>query len=144
MCIRDRVEIAALDSGQFKGWRRTGFSFNAYTRPVPGVSPVCRFYVPPQYGDSHFYSASPAECSAVRAQFPQLSYEAPDVFYVGLPDTVTGVCPNNGTPVYRLWNRRPDTNHRYTTSILLRNQMLARGYVAEGYGPNAVAMCSVH
>ncbi len=138
------IEIAALDSGQFKGWRRTGFSFNAYTRPVPGVSPVCRFYVPPQYGDSHFYSASPAECAAVRAQFPQLSYEAPDVFYVGLPDAVTGFCPNDGTPVYRLWNRRADTNHRYTTSILLRNQMLARGYVAEGYGPNAVAMCSVH
>lgn len=137
------VEINALDSGTFKGWRRTGQSFNAYTRPVAGTSPVCRFYVPPQYGDSHFYSASGGECAIVRAQFPMFNYEAADVFYIGLPDTVTGVCPGDSTPVYRLWNRRADTNHRYTTSLALRNQMVARGYLAEGYGPSAVAMCSV-
>lgn len=137
------LEIAALDAGQFPGWRRTGQSFNAYNRAVHGASPVCRFYLPPPYGDSHFFSASPLECSTVRAQFPYFAYEAPDVFQINLPDFATGVCPTGDTPVYRLWNQRADTNHRYTTSIAIRNQMLARGYLAEGYGPQAVAMCAI-
>jgi chorismate synthase len=44
--------------------------------------------------------------------------------------------------VYREWNRRPDTNHRYTTSKAERDRMVALGGVAEGYGPDAVAMCA--
>lgn len=136
-------EIAALDGGRFAGWRRTGLSFNAYLHGGHGASAVCRFYLPPGYGDSHFFSASPAECAAVRQRFPYLTYEAPDVFYIDLPDFVTGECTNGGTPVYRLWNQRADSNHRYTTSIAIRNEMLARGYYPEGYGPEAVAMCSV-
>ena len=104
---------------------------------------MCRFYLPPGYGDSHFFSAAPGECADVRAKFPFLTYEAPDVFYIDLPDFRTGTCTGGGTPVYRLWNQRPDSNHRYTTSIAIRNEMLARGYYAEGYGPAAVAMCSV-
>ncbi|MEO8752760.1 MAG: S8 family serine peptidase [Casimicrobiaceae bacterium] len=137
------LEISALDTGKFAGWHRTGQSFNGYTHPAAGASPVCRFYIPPPFGDSHFFSASPAECAKVRAQFPAFSYEAPNVFYIDLPNVTTGACPAGDTPVYRLWNQRADTNHRYTTSIALRNQMLAKGYVAEGYGPQAVAMCSV-
>ncbi len=138
------LEISALDTGKLPGWRRTGQSFNAYKYPAAGSSPVCRFYIPPQYGDSHFFSASPTECANVHARFSAFAYEAPDVFYIDLPDVTTGACPQGNTPVYRLWNQRADSNHRYTTSIALRNQMLARGYVAEGYGPQAVAMCSVH
>ena len=45
-------------------------------------------------------------------------------------------------PVYRVWNRRPDTNHRYTTDPAVRDAMVAAGGVAEGYGPDAVAMCA--
>ncbi|MEO8976886.1 MAG: S8 family serine peptidase [Casimicrobiaceae bacterium] len=138
------LEISALDAGNFAGWRRTGQSFNAYTHPALGASPVCRFYLPPQFGDSHFFSASPAECATVHAQFPAFVYETTNAFYIDLPDFTTGVCPQGDTPVYRLWNHRADTNHRYTTSIALRDQMLAKGYIAEGYGPQAVAMCSVH
>ena len=40
-------------------------------------------------------------------------------------------------------NQRADANHRYTTSIAIRDQMVARGSVAEGYGPNAVALCGL-
>ena len=36
----------------------------------------------------------------------------------------------------------PDSNHRYTTDPAVKAQMLARGYVAEGYGADAVGMCS--
>jgi hypothetical protein len=45
------------------------------------------------------------------------------------------------TPVYRVWNGQGDSNHRYMLSIDLRDQMVARGFFAEGYGANAVATC---
>jgi hypothetical protein len=44
--------------------------------------------------------------------------------------------------VYRLWNGRSDSNHRYTTDPLTRVTMIARGYVAEGYGLYGVAFCA--
>ena len=136
------ADIAALDSGALKGWSRTSLSFKAYDGPAPGTSPVCRFYIPPAQGDSHFYSASPAECADVRQKFPGFSYEAPSVMYVGLPDIGTGACAPGTVPVYRLWNKRADTNHRYTTDFAVRSTMIAKGYVPEGYGPDGVAMCA--
>jgi len=78
----------------------------------------------------------------VRARFPTFVAEAPDVFHVALPDTTTGACPGGTTPVYRLWNARADSNHRYTTDPAVKAQMVARGYVAEGYGPDATIMCA--
>src|SRR5262249_25090882 len=58
-------DIDALDSGRFVGWRRTGFTFNAYPVQYNGASPVCRFIIPPEHGDSHFFSASADECNSV-------------------------------------------------------------------------------
>ena len=55
---------------------------------------------------------------------------------------MTGACPAGTTPVYRVWNNRADSNHRYLTSRDLRDQMVYRGYIAEGYGPDAVIMCA--
>ncbi len=138
-------DIVALDSGQLSGWTRTGKSFRAFASVAgggAGSSPVCRFYIPPPLGDSHFLSASPAECDATRAKFPQLSYESANVFYIGLPDTTSGACPAGTLPVYRVWNNRADSNHRYTTDRALRDQMVALGYIAEGYGPDQVGMCA--
>lgn len=134
-------DIDALDSGHFPGWVRTGKTFKAYAQAVPGTSPVCRFYLP-QPLDSHFYSASPSECADVAAKYPSFKFEAADVFYIALPDTMTGTCPSGTIPVYRLYNNRADTNHRYTTDAQIKADMLARGYIAEGYGPNATIMCS--
>jgi len=57
-------------------------------------------------------------------------------------DPPSGACPAGTGPVYRLWNQRADSNHRYTIDATIKAQMIARGYVAEGYGPEAVAMCS--
>jgi hypothetical protein len=136
------AEIAALDGSPPGGWARTGYTFGTYATPVSGSSPVCRFYIPPAYGDSHYYSASPAECAATAAAFPVLVHESPNVTYVFLPNLVTGACPINTAPVYRLWNQRTDSNHRYTTNTTIRDQMLARGYVAEGYGADPVAACA--
>jgi hypothetical protein len=136
------AEIADLDGGAHAGWVRTG---NALKSLVPGTnnaSPVCRLYIPPAQGDSHFYSASPAECAETAARFPTFIVESADVFSIGLPDPMTGACPSTTVPVYRVWNQRADSNHRYVTSRALRDQMVPRGYVAEGYGPDAVIMCA--
>ena len=131
------AEMADLDGGVHAGWVRTGLSFKAFGNAIAGASPACRFYLPPAYGDSHFYSASAAECAQIAAMYAGFVYETPATFYIGLPDAVSGACPAGWSPVYRLWNNRPDTNHRYTTSATVRQQMLAQGWVGEGYGPPA-------
>jgi len=138
----DAAEIGALDGGTHAGWQRTGQTMGAYLGSAPGFNAVCRFYMPPSFGDSHFYSASPAECSDVRVRFPGFVYESPDVFAVALPDA-GGTCPASTVAVYRLWNGRVDSNHRYTADPAIRDAMRAKGYVPEGYGPAAVAFCAL-
>jgi hypothetical protein len=144
-------DIDALDTGRFPGWARTAQSFKVFASQAsggPGVNPVCRFYIPPAHGNSHFFSASPAECAQLQQKmqtdpnYAGYVYETPNAFYIALPDTTTGACPSATVPVYRLWNQRADSNHRYTTDLAIKAQMLAQGYVAEGYGPNAVIMCA--
>jgi len=135
-------EIDALDAGQPAGWMRTGLTFNAYPQTTGNANPVCRLYLPPAYGDSHFYSASPAECADVSSRFPFFRSESAAVFYIALPDPASGACATGTAAVYRVWNKRADTNHRYTTSPVVRDRMIAAGWVAEGYGSDAVIMCS--
>jgi len=60
----------------------------------------------------------------------------------GADSMYTGACPAGQAPVYRLWNERADSNHRYTTDPGIRAAMLAKGYKAEGYGNDGVPMCS--
>ena len=103
---------------------------------------MCRFYLPPPFGDSHFYSVSAFECAQVLQKYPGFVYESPNVMYLGLPDAVTGACASAMVPVYRVWNKRLDTNHRYMTDRTLREQMAAQGWVKEGYGDDAVIMCA--
>jgi hypothetical protein len=140
----DAHEIADLDAGVHPGWARTGESFTAGTPAVTDAESVCRFYGLPAKGlDSHFYSANVGECNVVATRFADAwLFESSNVFTVDLPDTVDGSCPANTTPVYRLWNGRTDSNHRYVTDLAFRASMIARGYIPEGYGPQAVAMCS--
>ena len=135
------ADMTALDSGHLVGWQRTGYTFAS----APTLTnPVCRFYIPPAYGDSHFFSASPAECAEVQTKFPQFVYETSDAMRANVPDVITGACAAPATtPEYRVWDKRVDTNHRYTTSREVRDVMVAKGWVPEGYGPDAVAMCVV-
>jgi uncharacterized protein DUF5648 len=141
-------EIDALDSGRIAGWSRTGFVFEASATPAGGLDPVCRFYIPPARGDSHFFSASPAECAAVLEKigsdpnYGGYDEETPAAFYIALPDVASGACPRGTSPVYRLWNGRADSNHRYTADGATRDAMIARGYVPEGYGPQGAVMCT--
>ena len=144
-------DIDGLDTGRIAGWARTGQSFRVYASQASGgsgVNPVCRFYIPPQHGNSHFFSASPTECASIQQKVttdPNYSgyvSESPNVFFIALPDTTTGACPPGTVPVFRLWNQRADSNHRYTADIAVKAQMITKSYVAEGYGPNAVIMCA--
>jgi hypothetical protein len=111
-------EIAKLDSGAFSGWQRTGESFKVLD-PATGAGglAVCRFYGNPAAGlDSHFYSASATECDDVARKFPGAwMLEASNVFQLFLPTPTTGACPADTVAVYRSWNNRADSNHRYTT-----------------------------
>ena len=149
-------DIDAIESGRIAGWSRTGVELLAYSVPraefffdAPGVaSPVCRYYIPPAQGDSHFFSAAADECEAVGTQHPDYTLELRAAFYAWLPDRETGHCPYECTvygpctvPVYRLWNNRLDSNHRFTTNRALRDSMVDQGWISEGYGPNGVAMC---
>jgi hypothetical protein len=134
-------DIDALDAGVLTGWRRTGETVPAVLGSAPGVEPVCRFYIPPAQGDSHFLSVIPVECAQVRQRFDFVE-EGPLFMHEAVPDAATGACPSGYVPVYRVWNQRADSNHRYTTDPAIRDRMVAQGGVAEGYGPDAVAMCA--
>jgi hypothetical protein len=145
-------DIDALDSGRTPGWARTGESFKVMPAPASSPTPfvpVCRWLIPPQHGDSHFFSAWDVECNDILAHSmtdPNYSgyvQETTSAFYAVLPDLVTGACPAGTRAVYRLWNRRVDSNHRFTTSTATKAQMVARGYAPEGFGMDGVAMCAL-
>ena len=135
------AEIANLDAGRAPTrWTRTGYSFKAYTTSQPNTSAICRFYIPPAQGDSHFFGRSTAECNATRQAHPEFVLEASEYVYMYVP--VGGVCPPSTTQVYRAFDKRPDANHRYMTDRTVLAQMVARGWVAEGDGPDLVVMCA--
>ena len=144
----DAAEKQLLDTGFYPGWERTGESFKAYatgSSATGSINPVCRYYGDPKRGlDSHFYSADTVECVTVIVNFLSAwLLESDNVFQINLPDATSGTCPAGTIPVYRLLNQRLDSNHRYTTSTAIRAEMLAAGYLSEGYGPDGVVMCAV-
>jgi hypothetical protein len=140
-----------LDRGVLPGWARTGETFNAYPTQAPAsLVAVCRFFIPPEHGSSHFFSAKAADCAFLLAaaadpahnpSFSGYVEEDTAAFYVTLPDG-TGACPPGTLPVFRLWNQRFDSNHRYTTKQSIVSQMEARNFVIEGDPPNLAAMCA--
>jgi YVTN family beta-propeller protein len=134
-------EIAILDAGtQTRGWLRTGYGFKTYALAQAGASPVCRYYIPPGLGDSHFFGRGTEECVATGQKHPSFWLEDPSFMQMFLP--ATGICPANTTPVYRVFSNRADANHRYTIDRAVRSQMTNAGWLAEGDGPDLVVMCA--
>jgi len=138
-------EMALLDAGGV--WGRTGKSFKAF---VPGSSQgrgtaVCR-----NYGtgaatlDAHVFSIDATECASYNAAPLNANWVREDAsaFEMALPYSVTGACPRDTVPVYRLNNGRADANARFTADAGERAAMLARGFTAGGYGPGGVGMCA--
>ena len=144
------TEIALLDAltPPYQEWSRTGYSFNVY---APGTAPagsvaICRFfndhYAPKS---SHFYAPHGLGCEATLAQFPDWKLEDDKLFNAMLPDATDGTCPSETIPVYRLYNNGMGNapSHRFVTSLTERQNMISKGYVAEGYGIG-VGMCVPH
>jgi hypothetical protein len=134
-------EIRKLDDGTFVGWTRTGRKLKAWTQPMPGSVPVCRFFsaaFTPK--SSHFYTPFASECQSVKAS-AAWTFEG-EVFYVALPDGA-GACAAGTVPVYRAYNQGLGgaPNHRFTTDAAVLAQMILQGWMPEGTGLG-VGMCS--
>jgi hypothetical protein len=138
------AEIAALDGGAFGGvWQRTGQAFNVYqTAGAPGsAATVWRFFsttFAPK--SSHFYSGIVSEYNSLLAN-PNWQLEGP-VFSTPMP-AGDGTCPAGSVPIYRLYNQNMGgaPNHRFTTDLNVRAQMIAVGWTPEGFGIGVV-FCS--
>lgn len=132
----DPAEQAFLDAGGLGGaWLRTGFAFRAFDRNDATDSrelAVCRFFGTPGVGpNSHFYTADPAECAAVRAN--PLWQDEGIAFHALLP--AAGVCPAGYPAVVRLWQAGTDptgSRHRYLVDAAEIARMAAAGWVVEG------------
>jgi 6-phosphogluconolactonase len=133
-------EIAKLDNGTFKGWARTGLSFNAFATAQSGASAVCRIYIPPGKGDGHFFGRDAMECGGTMNKNPTFVLESGTFLYLYPP--ALGNCAAGQVPVYRVFSNRADANHRYTTSRAVRDQMVGKGWLAEGDGADIVVMCA--
>ncbi|MDP2827774.1 MAG: hypothetical protein Q8O37_04130 [Sulfuricellaceae bacterium] len=135
----DTGEAVGIDNGAAgPGWSRTGYTFKAYpsTSAPTGSAAVCRFYGTPGKGpNSHFYTADSGECAGVKAD-PGWFYEG--IAYYSLLPSASG-CATGTVPLYRNYNNRwmhNDSNHRFTTDYNAYQQMIAKGWAAEG-----IVMC---
>jgi hypothetical protein len=134
----EAAEIASLDTSA--NWKRTGQSIKAFT---PGSSQgqgtaVCRYYGPGAALDTHQFSIAAAECTALGNNASYVR-ETANAFELALPYSVTGACPKNTVPVYRV-NR--NNNTRYTTDSATKNADIAKGGTAGGFGPTGVGGCA--
>jgi len=145
---QDPAEIGKLDSGATAGWTRTGYDFLAY---LPEQSDgrggaIARFYGLPSAGlDSHVFTNSDDEIFEIvngRLKGAWV-YETPRAFDLPHINRKTGACPAGTRPLFRLWNGRLDSNHRYTTDAAVKRRMLALGYVLEGYGRDHAFLCAL-
>jgi hypothetical protein len=148
-------EVRLLVSGALTGWQPTGKALYLYSRKLgPQFFPVCRYMLQRPDRVSHFFSALANECTVV-ANDSNNVLETDSAFYAGLPSdngscdaSATIVFANGsssygkvGAPIYRLWNAKADTNHRYVASKVDRDTMIASGWISEGYGVDGVEMC---
>jgi hypothetical protein len=134
-------EIVTLDQGVVSpGWTRTGKTFKAFAAGQPGASDMCRYYIPPPFGDAHFYGRDPAECNATGLAHPEFVLEDPKFMQLYLP--VAGNCSTGTIPVYRVYSNRAAPSHRYMIDRATRDEMVAAGWLAEGDGPDLVVMCA--
>jgi hypothetical protein len=142
----DPALIAALDNACVPGWRRTGQSLNVYASTAyvsPNTSELCAS--PGRHGANvgAQNDARALACAASNRRFPnvwpQLPLAPPSP---ALPNEIDGSCAAGSIAVFGVVDARPDLNHRYTTSIVARDQLRALGWSASGNGPLGVAMCA--
>ena len=144
-----QADIDALDSGRLAGWARTGQAFGATSCGRPGTRSRLPVLHPAGQGRFALLLGCAGRVPGGAGQDRQVDpnyagyfYESPAAWYTALPDRLTGTCPAGTVPVWRLWNGRVDSNHRYTANRAVRDQMLALGHTLEGYGPSGAGMCA--
>lgn len=146
-------EANAIDNGSAgPGWKRTGNSFKVWPKNSNEKDTllVCRFYN--AGASSHFFTANPAECQALRnieidqrekaeadkQPFMGWGFEGDDYrVKVPAPD---GSCPSGTDQIYRAYNNRHeynDQNHRFSPWPDDLIALQKTGWVIEG-----VAMCA--
>jgi hypothetical protein len=138
------AEMANLDTGKSEGWTRFLPEFKVDPEPGPNLVPVCRFFsaaFAPK--SSHFFTAFPAECAAVKAN-PVWTYEG-IAFYARLPDAA-GACAPGTMAIYRSYNGGEGgaPAHRYTPYLVdscYPYNFFGPGCVREGVGADGVAFC---
>lgn len=129
----DPAEIAGLDAGAYGGvFVRTGQTWKVWTASSGTGIDVCRFFTTPgTFGtkSSHFYTADYTECQGLKFN-PNWIYEK---IAGRIAAPVNGTCPTGTQPIYRLYNNGQTgaPNHRYTTSLAIRSQMIGQGFVPE-------------
>lgn len=143
------AEIAALDGGAFGGlWKRTGQTFNVWSSAInAAVVPTCRFFSTAIFApkSAHFYTPIASECQFLQTDPASLTVwqlETNAAFYLELTDAM-GNCPAGTAPLYRVNNNGMGgaPNHRFTTDVATRDQMVMMGWVAEGNGPDIIFAC---
>ncbi len=142
----DNMAISALDRGCMPGWVRTGQTLNVYTATAhiatTGTDP-CSPSGHARGNAGMQVESRPLACDTTARRlpntWPQGSADAP---VAAVPNAADGNCSVGAIPVYGLFDNRPDLNHRYTSSLAMRDQMRAQGWSAEGFGPLGVAMCA--
>ena len=130
------AEGVAIDAGLVgQGWIRTGQSFHAWadaSSAPPSALPVCRFFGTPNVGPaSHFFTANPAECTAVKNN-PGWIYEG-IAFDALLP--ASGQCAPGSNAVIRFFFGGAgvsDSRHRYVVDPVELARMRAAGWLEEG------------
>lgn len=126
------AEIAALDASMIAGWVRSGQRYRVDDAPAPGLAPVCRFFTSAFGGKgSHFFTASAAECGALKANH-DWTYEG-IAFHARLPDA-QGTCDAGNAAIHRLYNDSQSgaPNHAYTADLAKRDALAAAGWIHEG------------
>jgi hypothetical protein len=136
------LEMGLLDTGVHKGWSRAMYEFKVDDAPGPGLVPACRFFstaFAPK--SSHFLTAFPEECAAVKASSNWV-FEG-EAFYVRLPD-LAGTCAAGTMPIYRAYNggQGGAPAHRLTPYLGEACVYFGQDCVKEGYGPEGVAFCA--
>ena len=148
----DPAERAAIDAGLAgPGWARAATLGHVWNSATPAVAAaagtsatavktaICRFYGSPAAGpdgrrlgpNSHFYTADPDECEAVK-------HDRGWVFEGVVFDAVKadkGQCAPPLSAVRRHYNlrfRENDSNHRDSTDPAIATSMAARGWADEG------------
>lgn len=135
-------EISKLDSGAVAGWQRTGQYFSVYANAALPAVPVCRFFSGQRFApkSSHFYTPYAFECEIAQSSGNWM-FEG-NVMAMQLADA-DGRCGSETLPLYRLYNNGQGgaPNHRYTTSLTIRSEMIASGWIPEGAGKIGVVGC---